>query len=78
MIREGGPLQIDYKLIQTGDEWLVYDIIIEGVSMIKNYRSQFAKIIHKDSFSVLMDKLNAKVKKLEEGERETEGDQDKI
>jgi len=79
LIRESGPLQIDYKLIQTGGEWLVYDIVIEGVSMIKNYSSQFAKIIHKDSFSALMDKLNTKVKKLEAGEQETEEEEeDKI
>ena len=46
----------------------MYDITVEGVSLIKIYRSQFGKIIHKDSFDVLMDKLNAKVKKLEDGE----------
>lgn len=78
VVRDSGILQIDYKLLKSDDQWLVYDIVIEGVSMIKNYRSQFSKIIHNDSFRVLMDKLNAKVKKLEEGEPASEGAKDKI
>ncbi|NIQ02077.1 MAG: ABC transporter substrate-binding protein [Nitrospinaceae bacterium] len=76
VVRKNDTIKIDYKLIRTKKEWLVFDIVIEGVSMIKNYRSQFAKIIHKNSFGGLMDKLNKKVQKLEskiEGE-----DSDKI
>lgn len=79
VVRDAGMLQIDYKLIKNKeDQWLIYDIIIEGVSMIKNYRSQFAKIIHNDSFSALMEKLSAKVKKLDAGEQENEDEKDKI
>jgi len=68
VVRKNATINVDYKLIQGSSEWLVYDITIEGVSLIKNYRSQFGKIIHNDSFDVLMDKLNAKVKKLETGD----------
>jgi len=41
--KEGIP--IDYKLIKEGDQWLVYDVVIEGVSLVNNYRNQFNKII---------------------------------
>jgi len=68
VVRKNDSVNIDYKLIEGSNEWLVYDITVEGVSLIKNYRSQFGKIIHNDSFDVLMDKLNAKIKKLEDGE----------
>jgi len=68
VVRKNGTVNIDYKLIKNDGEWLVYDIVVEGVSMIKNYRSQFAKIIHRDSFDTLMDKLNTKVNKLENAE----------
>ncbi len=68
VVRKNATINVDYKLIKGSSEWLVYDITIEGVSLIKNYRSQFGKIIHNDSFDVLMDKLNAKVKKLETGD----------
>ena len=68
VVRKSDTVNVDYKLIESPDEWRVYDIVVEGVSLIKNYRSQFGKIIHNDSFKVLMDKLNTKVKKLEAGE----------
>ncbi len=78
VIRKNGTVNVDYKLIQGGGEWRVYDIVVEGVSMIKNYRSQFARIIHKDSFDTLMEKLNAKVDKLENDQDGNNDDEDKI
>ncbi len=67
VVRKNGSINVDYKLIEGPSEWRVYDITVEGVSLIKNYRSQFGKVIHNDSFDALMKKLNAKVKKLEAG-----------
>ncbi len=78
VIRKNGTVNVDYKLIRGGGEWRVYDIVVEGVSMIKNYRSQFARIIHQDSFDTLMEKLNAKVDKLENGQDSNKDDEDKI
>lgn len=78
VIRKNGTVNVDYKLIRGGGEWRVYDIVVEGVSMIKNYRSQFARIIHKDSFDTLMEKLNAKVDQLEDGQDGNQDDEDKI
>jgi phospholipid transport system substrate-binding protein len=79
VVRKNSTINIDYKLIEGSSEWLVYDITVEGVSLIKNYRSQFGKVIHNDSFDILMEKLNTKVKKLEAGEDDAkEEDKDKI
>ena len=78
VIRKNGTVNVDYKLIRGGGEWRVYDIVVEGVSMIKNYRSQFARIIHQDSFDTLMEKLNAKVDQLEDGQDGNQDDEDKI
>lgn len=78
VVRKNENIGIDYKMIKTGSEWLVYDIVIAGVSTIKNYRSQFARIIHSDSFNTLMEKLNAKVKKLDDGQDGNKDDEDKI
>jgi len=78
VVRKNDSINVDYKLIESPNEWLVYDIVVEGVSLIKNYRSQFGKVIHNDSFEILMDKLNAKVKKLEAGNGVEEEDKDKI
>jgi len=79
VVRKNDSINVDYKLIESPSEWRVYDIVIEGVSLIKNYRAQFGKVIHNDSFNALMDKLNAKVKKLEAGEDDVKEDNnDKI
>ncbi len=78
VIRKNGTVNVDYKLIRGGGEWRVYDIVVEGVSLIKNYRSQFARIIHQDSFDTLMEKLNAKVDQLENGLDGNQDDEDKI
>ena len=72
VVRKNSTINVDYKLIESPREWQVYDIVVEGVSLIKNYRSQFGKVIHNDSFNTLMEKLNTKVKKLETGEEADE------
>jgi phospholipid transport system substrate-binding protein len=78
VVRKNDLINVDYKLIESPNEWRVYDIVVEGVSLIKNYRSQFGKIIHNESFEILMDKLGTKVKKLEKGEKDREDNKDKI
>ena len=56
--KEGIP--IDYKLIKEGDRWSVYDVVIEGVSLVNNYRSQFNRIISADSYPELVKKMKSK------------------
>lgn len=51
---------IEYRLLKKGDRWLVYDVSIEGVSLVSNYRTQFNKIIQTGSFTDLIQKLKAK------------------
>ena len=52
--RQGSEVPVDYKMFQQGDRWLVYDVIIEGVSLIANYRTQFNKIIQTSSYEELV------------------------
>ena len=72
VIRPSSTIAVDYKLIQENGEWRVYDFVIEGVSMIRNYRSQFTKIIRKDSYEVLVQKLTEKINELEKGSKASE------
>ena len=65
VVRPSSTIAVDYKLIQENGDWQVYDFVIEGVSMIRNYRSQFTKIIRKDSYEVLVQKLTDKINELE-------------
>jgi phospholipid transport system substrate-binding protein len=50
-------IPMDYRMINTGGRWFAYDIIADGVSLVKNYRSQFDKIIRADSYDELVARL---------------------
>ena len=71
VVRKASTIAVDYKLINGGGVWKIYDFVIEGVSMVRNYRSQFSKIIHKDSYEGLVRKLTDKVNDLENDTQET-------
>ena len=72
VVRKSTTLGVDYKLIQENGNWQIYDFVIEGVSMIRNYRSQFTKIIRRDSYEVLVQKLTDKIKEIEQGSKKSE------
>jgi len=53
-------IPLDYRLLKKDGEWWVYDVVIDGVSLMKNYRGQFSRIIDSSSFEGLLDKLRSK------------------
>jgi len=57
--KQGTEIPVDYRMQQRGDRWLVYDVSVEGVSLINNYRTQFDKIIQTSSFAELVRKMKA-------------------
>jgi phospholipid transport system substrate-binding protein len=52
---------VDYKLCFRNGHWRVYDVIIDGVSLVDDYRAQFSKIIAQDSFEGLMKRMRKKL-----------------
>jgi phospholipid transport system substrate-binding protein len=50
-------IAIHYKLKRVGKEWRVYDFLVQGVSMVRNYRFQFTKVIRQESFKGLLKRL---------------------
>ena len=50
----------EYRLLHKDGDWKVYDIIIEGVSLVNNYRTQFNTIITKDSYAGLVKQMRLK------------------
>lgn len=50
-------IPMDYRLLSKTGRWHAYDIIVDGVSLVKNYRSQFQKIIRESSYEELVKKL---------------------
>ena len=72
VVRKSTTIGVDYKLIQENGNWQIYDFVIEGVSMIRNYRSQFTKIIRRDSYEVLVQKLTDKINEIEQDSKTAE------
>ena len=58
--QQGVEVPVDYRMLHRGDRWVVYDVSIEGVSLVANYRAQFNRIIQTSSYQALVDKLRAK------------------
>lgn len=72
VVRRSSTIGVDYKLINENGNWMVYDFVIEGVSMIRNYRSQFTKIIRRDSYEVLVQKLKEKINNIKQSSKTSE------
>ena len=61
IIQKGAqPISVDYTLAKTENSWKVFDIVIEGVSLVTNYRSQFAAEIKNNGIDSLISKLSEK------------------
>lgn len=58
--KQGTEIPVDYRMMQNGNRWLVYDVNIEGVSLVSNYRSQFNAVIQRSGYPDLVAKLKAK------------------
>lgn len=57
-------IPLDYRLINKANDWRVYDVVVDGVSLVNNYRGQFAKIIRSSSYADLVEQLRKKSEKI--------------
>jgi phospholipid transport system substrate-binding protein len=64
VVRANDRIPLNYRLMQENGGWKVYDVVIEGVSLVSNYRSQFSRIIHESSYAELVRRLKTKVSEL--------------
>jgi phospholipid transport system substrate-binding protein len=58
--KTGTDVPIEYRMLKKADRWFVYDVIIEGVSLVSNYRTQFNKIIQTSSYAELVKKMKSR------------------
>ena len=54
---EGETISIDYRAYQKDEKWRVYDVVIENVGLVSNYRSEFNSMLEKESFDSVLAKL---------------------
>jgi phospholipid transport system substrate-binding protein len=57
-------IPLDYRLLNKGTDWRVYDVVVDGVSLVSNYRGQFSKILRSSTFADLLDQLHKKSDKI--------------
>jgi phospholipid transport system substrate-binding protein len=66
--RQETDIPINYRLLLRKDgEWVAYDVVIEGVSLVSNYRTQFNQIIQNSSYEELIKKLEKRVEEWKQG-----------
>jgi phospholipid transport system substrate-binding protein len=59
--KRDAKLPVDYQLIHHGEQWLIYDVVVDGISLAMNYRAQFNKILHTSSYETLVQRIKSKL-----------------
>ena len=60
LAKSGSEVPVDYRLHLVDGRWAVYDVNVEGVSLVGNYRTQFNRVVTTESYQSLVEKLKAK------------------
>jgi len=58
--RAGIEVPVESRMVRRGERWLIYDVLIENVSLVANYRSQFDRIVRSSSYEELVRRLKRK------------------
>jgi len=66
LIRTNETIPVDYLMRPQGDGWLLYDVIVDGVSILDNYRRQFSQVIRSNSFDFLLKKMKTQKQALQQ------------
>ena len=67
--RQAADVPVEARMLRKGDRWLIYDILIENISLVGNYRAQFDRIIRTSSYEDLVKRLRTRGEFLKESER---------
>ena len=55
--KQGREIPVDYRVISRDGRWRIYDVVVQGVSLVSNYRSQFDKVIRSTSYPELVKRI---------------------
>jgi phospholipid transport system substrate-binding protein len=62
--KKGAEVPIDYRMLKRGERWRIYDVSIEGVSLVASYRTQFNNVIRTSSYDELLRKIRSRVEEM--------------
>jgi phospholipid transport system substrate-binding protein len=71
--KQDTEIPVDYRLLRRGDRWLVYDVFVEGVSLVANYRTQFDRIMRTGSYDELVRRMKASQSEFNNGPASSPG-----
>lgn len=70
----GDEIPISYKMLQHNGEWQVYDVVIENVSLVRNYRSSYSSVLRKKDMGGLLEEMQTKIEELKQRHAKEDGD----
>jgi phospholipid transport system substrate-binding protein len=62
--KKGVEVPIDYRMLKRRERWRIYDVSIEGVSLVANYRTQFNSVVRTSSYDELLRKMRSRVEEI--------------
>jgi len=65
VLRKNDKIPMNYRLMHKSQGWMVYDVVIEGVSLVSNYRTQFGQVIRESSYNELVRRLKTKINEMQ-------------
>lgn len=65
LIRANETIPVDYLVRRSGQSWVLYDVIVDGVSILENYKTQFAQVIRTQSFDYLLNRMKTQRKAIQ-------------
>ncbi len=65
LIRKNETIPVEYLMHKQGSGWILYDVIVDGVSILDNYKRQFARVISTKSYDYLMDKMRTQYRAIQ-------------
>ncbi|WP_305044255.1 MlaC/ttg2D family ABC transporter substrate-binding protein [Geoalkalibacter sp.] len=67
VMTRSAEIPINYRLVSRGEQWLVFDVIIENVSLVRNYRSSFSEIVRREGMQSLFAQMEKRISELKAG-----------
>ena len=61
LTRSGGEMDVGYRMVSRDGRWMVHDVVVDGVSLVDNYRAQFQKVIQRSSYAGLVNEMRTRI-----------------
>jgi len=71
LVDKAKSIPVSYIMLLRGDQWMAYDVVVEGVSLVRNYMEQFSEILRKDGYPGLVKQIEEKIAELEKDIKKT-------